>query len=214
MNKISKNKSLSSRLWLERQARDPYVKRARKDGYRSRAAFKLLEIDDKFRLIRNATRIADLGAAPGGWSQVLAERSADDAKIAAVDLLPFDPLDKTRQFLGDFEDEATQTAMADYLGEKADLIVSDMAPPTVGHAQTDHLRIMNLVESSQIFALNFLQDDGSFIAKVFQGGKEKDFAESLKKDFQKVCFFKPKASRDASVEIYVVAMGFNNSVQE
>ncbi|MDR0968056.1 MAG: RlmE family RNA methyltransferase [Holosporaceae bacterium] len=201
-------KSSSSRSWLERQARDPYVKQARKDGYRSRAAFKLIEIDDKFRLIKTAKRIADIGAAPGGWSQILSERSSDDAKIAAIDLSQFDPVERVRQFIGDFEDEKNQTAIMDYLGRKADLVVSDMAPSTIGHAQTDHICMMNLVESAYAFALNFLQDGGSFVAKIFQGGREKAFFESLKKNFQNARFFKPKASRDMSVEIYVVATGF------
>ncbi|MDR2781191.1 MAG: RlmE family RNA methyltransferase [Holosporaceae bacterium] len=204
--KIKGNRSLSSRLWLDRQINDPYVKLAQKEGYRSRAAFKLMEMDDKFRLIKNAKHIVDLGAAPGGWSQVLAQRSADDAKIAAVDLLPFNPMEKVQQFLGDFEN--FQTDIMDYLGQKADLIISDIAPSTIGHAQTDHLRIMNLVDSAYLFAENALQKGGAFIAKIFQGGKEKLFAEALKNDFQKVCFFKPKSSRNLSSEIYIVAIGF------
>ena len=205
---ITGNKSLSSRLWLDRQMRDPFVKQAHKDGYRSRAAFKLIEIDDKFHLIKNAKCIVDIGAAPGGWSQLLSQRSSDDARIAAIDLLQFAPLDKVQQFFGDFENEKNQQRIIDYLGQKADLIVSDIAPSTMGHAQTDHLRMMRLVRSAYAFAENVLHEGGSFVAKIFQGGQEKAFLEQLKKDFDKAMFFKPKASRSLSVEIYVVAMGY------
>ncbi len=205
---ITGNKSLSSRLWLDRQMRDPFVKQAHKDGYRSRAAFKLIEIDDKFHLIKNAKCIVDIGAAPGGWSQLLSQRSSDDARIAAIDLLQFSPLDKVKQFFGDFEDEKNQQAIIKYLGQKADLIVSDIAPSTMGHAQTDHLRMMRLVRSAYTFTENVLREGGCFVAKIFQGGQEKAFLEQLKKDFDKAMFFKPKASRSLSVEIYVVAMGY------
>jgi 23S rRNA (uridine2552-2'-O)-methyltransferase len=204
--KIKGTRSLSSRLWLDRQINDPYVKLAQREGYRSRAAFKLMEADDKYRLIKNAKHIVDLGAAPGGWSQVLAQRSPAAAKIAAIDLLPFHPIEKIQQFFGDFEN--FRSVITDYLEQKADLIVSDMAPSTMGHAQTDHLRIMNLAESAYSFAENVLKKDGSFVAKIFQGGKEKLFAETLKSNFQKVCFFKPKSSRNLSSEIYIVAIGF------
>lgn len=200
--------SLSSRLWLERQSKDPYVKLAKKENYRCRAVFKLQEIDEKFSLIKNAKNIVDLGAAPGGWSQFLSERSSTDAKIAAVDLLQFRGIDKVKQFIGDFEEPAVQKSVIDYLGTKADLIVSDMAPSTTGHAQTDHLKIMRLVESAFFFAQNLLTKNGNFAAKIFQGGSEKQFVENLKKYFDKVCFFKPKASRSLSFEIYVVALGF------
>lgn len=205
---ITGNKSLSSRLWLDRQMRDPFVKQAHKDGYRSRAAFKLIEIDDKFHLIKNTKCIVDIGAAPGGWSQLLSQRSSEDTRIAAIDLLQFAPLDKVKQFFGDFEDEKNQQAIIKYLGQKADLIVSDIAPSTMGHAQTDHLRMMRLVRSAYAFAENVLREGGSFVAKIFQGGQEKAFLEQLKKDFDKAMFFKPKASRSLSVEIYVVAMGY------
>jgi 23S rRNA (uridine2552-2'-O)-methyltransferase len=203
---VKGNRSLSSRMWLDRQINDPYVKSARKEGYRSRAAFKLAEIDDKFHLIRNAKYIADLGAAPGGWSQVLAQRSSDDAKIAAVDLSAFHPLEKVRQFRGNFED--LQADIIDYLQQKADLIVSDMAPPVMGHAPTDHIRIMGLAESAYAFAENALGEGGAFAVKIFQGGREKSFAELLKNNFCKVCFFKPKSSRNLSSEIYLIAIGF------
>jgi 23S rRNA (uridine2552-2'-O)-methyltransferase len=211
--KITGKRSLSSRLWLDRQMKDMYVKQARKSSYRSRAVFKLMEIDNKFHLVRSAKCIIDLGAAPGSWSQLLSERSPDSAKIVAVDLQNFTPIEKVKQILHDFEDESTQREIIECLPhQKADLIVSDMAPATIGHAQTDHLRIMNLVQSAYDFAENILNNEGSFVTKLFQGGKEKDFVENLKKDFQKVSFFKPKASRDLSAEIYVVAIGFKKCI--
>lgn len=205
---IKGNKSLSSRLWLDRQMNDPFVKQAHKEGFRSRAAFKLMEIDDKFRLIKNAKCIVDVGAAPGGWSQLLSQRSSDDTKIAAIDLLKFSPIDKVTQFFGDFEDEKNQQQIVDFLGQKSDLIVSDIAPSTTGHSQTDHLRMMRLVNTVYAFAENVLIDGGAFVAKIFQGGQEKSFLDMLKQNFQKASFFKPKSSRALSVEIYVVAIGF------
>ena len=204
--KIKGKMSLSSRLWLNRQMNDPYVKRAHKEGYRSRAAYKLQEIDEKFKLIKKSKRIIDLGAAPGGWCQLLSQKSSEDAKIVAIDLLNFDEIPKVQQFIGDFEDKENQKKIIEALGQKADLIVSDMAPSTVGHAQTDHLRIMNLVISAYDFALNTLTPGGSFVAKIFMGGKEKQFFERVKKDFTKAYFFKPKSSRSVSVEIYVVGI--------
>lgn len=213
--KISKKVSDSSRRWLSRQMKDPYVKKAVDDGYRSRAAYKLIEIDDKYHLIKGATRIADIGAAPGGWSQILQARSADNAKIAAVDLLKFAPFDeKVRQFIGDFENEEIQRQIIDYFGGKADLIVSDMAPATSGHRQSDHLRIMGLAESAFYFAQQILRHGGSFVAKIFQGGEEKAFFELLKRNFQKAHFFKPKASRTESVEIYMIAIGYNGKEKQ
>ena len=207
--KLSGKFSESSRRWLDRQNRDPYVKKAINEGYRSRAAYKLIEIDDKFHLIRNAKTIVDIGAAPGGWSQVLAERSTSNAKIAAVDLLKFNPIDdKVRQFFGDFENENLQKEIMEYLDDYADLVVSDMAPATLGHRQSDHLCIMGLVENAYFFAQQVLKNGGAFIAKIFQGGGEKKFFDTLKKEFQIARFFKPKASRTESVEIYVVAIGY------
>lgn len=205
---IRGKRSLSSRLWLNRQVNDPYVKLAHKEGYRCRASYKLMEIDDKFKLIKKSKFIVDLGAAPGGWSQLLGQRSSDEAKIASVDLLNFDALPKVQQFIGDFTNEEIQKNTINYLGRKADLIVSDMAPSTTGHPQTDHLKIMNLVSSAYDFALKTLATRGSFVAKIFMGGKEKSLFERIKKDFETACFFKPKASRDSSAEIYVVGISF------
>ncbi|MDR1551390.1 MAG: RlmE family RNA methyltransferase [Holosporaceae bacterium] len=199
----------SSRVWLSRQMKDPYVKRAYHEGYRSRAAFKLLEIDDKFRLIRNAKFIIDLGSAPGGWSQVLAERSVNkNAVIASIDLQPFHSLDRIVQFCGDFEDKNLRLQIINYFPEKVSLIASDMAPPTSGHASIDHIRIMMLAESTWLFAQNMLANNGNLIIKLFQGSREKAFLESLRTSFRKVCFFKPKSSRSESSEIYVIAVGF------
>lgn len=211
--RINKKKiSGSSRRWLDRQLRDPYVKQAVNEGYRSRAAYKLIEIDEKFHLIKNAKRIVDIGAAPGGWSQILAQRSSFDAKIAAIDLLKISPInDKVGIFLGDFENGELQKQVIDYLDDRADLIVSDMAPATLGHRQSDHLRIMGLVESAYSFAQNFLRKGGSFVAKIFQGGEEKAFFELVKSQFGVARFFKPKASRTESVEIYVVAIGYGGT---
>lgn len=205
--------SHSSRMWLDRQLTDPYVKKALKDGYRSRAAYKLTETDDKYHIIRNAKRIIDLGAAPGGWCQVLSERSSDDAKIVAIDLLPFAPINKVTQITGDFEDEELQGEILRCLNAKADLIVSDIAPSTVGHHQSDHLRIMRLVESAYYFTQNTLKNGGSFVAKIFQGGEEKKFFDLIKQDFQKTSFFKPKSSRSNSSEIYIVALCYKKEIR-
>lgn len=208
--KISGKRSLSSRLWLNRQLNDAYVKKAHEEGYRSRATYKLMEIDEKFHLVKQAKCIVDLGAAPGGWSQYLSEKSSNSTKIAAIDLLKFAPIEKVQQFIGDFEDQNNQNAIIEYLGQKADLIVSDMAPATLGHSQTDHLRIMRLVKSAYFFSENMLVENGSFVVKIFQGGTEKNFVDQLKKSFKHVQFFKPKASRSLSVEIYVIATGFTS----
>ncbi|MBR1733990.1 MAG: RlmE family RNA methyltransferase [Alphaproteobacteria bacterium] len=207
--KMNKKMSESSRRWLTRQQKDPYVKKAADEGYRSRAAYKLIEIDDKFHLIKSAKCIVDIGAAPGGWSQVLAQRSSAETKIAAIDLLKISPIDeKVRIFRGDFEDEQLQQQIIAYLDSLADLIVSDMAPATIGHRQSDHLRIMGLVESAYYFAQHFLKKGGCFISKIFQGGEEKVFFDLIKSQFETARFFKPKSSRTESVEIYVIAIGY------
>jgi 23S rRNA (uridine2552-2'-O)-methyltransferase len=206
--KITGKRSLSSRLWLDRQRRDLYVKQARREGYRSRAVFKLMEMDDKFHLTKNAKTIVDLGAAPGGWCQLLSERVEEDARIAAIDLVNFPSIPRVEQFIGDFTAEENQQKMVDYFGCKIDLVLSDMAPSSIGHPATDHQRLMNLVRGAHRFVKNVLTDRGNFITKIFQGGEEKKFFEELREDFEKVCFFKPKSSRSPSAEIYVVALGF------
>jgi 23S rRNA (uridine2552-2'-O)-methyltransferase len=202
-----KKRSLSSRTWLNRQVNDPYVKKARQSGYISRASFKLIEMNDKFRLIDSAKKIIDIGAAPGGWSQVLSRISVDDAIIAGIDIRDFPPIDKVKQFLGNFEDTNVQQSIADYV-EYADLVLSDMAPATTGDSQTDHIRIMQMAECAYSFAASILREKGKFVVKVFQGGMEKSFLEQLKKKFDRICFFKPKSSRSMSSEIYIIAIGF------
>lgn len=205
--KISGKRKLSSRRWIDRQQRDLYVKKAVSEGYRSRAAYKLLEIDDKFKFIKNSKIIIDIGAAPGGWSQVLIERS-DNAKIVAVDLLDFPSIVGVKQVIGDFEDVSIQNEIINYCGDKVDLIVSDIAPSTVGHRRSDHLRIMRLVEDVFDFTQGIIIDGGNFVTKIFQGGEEKLFSDLLKNSFEKVCFFKPKSSRKESVEIYIIALHY------
>lgn len=207
--KFDKKFSGSSRTWLTRQQNDMYVKRAVSEGYRSRAAYKLMEIDDKFRLIKSANKIIDIGASPGGWSQVLDQRSCPDSKIAAIDLLHFASVsEKVTQFFGDFEDEEIQRKIADFLDNSADLIVSDMAPATIGHRQSDHWRIMRLVESAYYFSQGILREGGAFLAKIFHGGDEKEFFEKIRKDFNTAKFFKPKSSRSESTEVYVIGIGY------
>jgi 23S rRNA (uridine2552-2'-O)-methyltransferase len=151
----------------------------------------------------------DLGAAPGGWSQVLSQRSSADARILAVDVLSFDSVEKVEQIRGNFEDENVRRHIIDYLERGVNLVASDMAPSTIGHAQTDHARIMKLVESAYLFALDILEKEGSFVAKIFQGGREKNLFDSIKQNFRQVRFFKPKSSRTLSSEIYIVARGLN-----
>jgi 23S rRNA (uridine2552-2'-O)-methyltransferase len=204
--KTAKKRSPASAEWLRRQLNDPYVTAAKQQGWRSRAAFKLLELDDRFHVIRRDARVLDLGAAPGGWSQVAIRRGA--RLVVGVDLLPVDPIPGTTQILGDFNDPGMPDRLASALGGKADLVLSDMAPNTTGHAATDHVRIMALAELAVDFAREVLAPDGSFVAKVFQGGSERAMLEALKRDFASVRHAKPPASRKESSELYVVAMGF------
>lgn len=204
--KTAKKRSAASARWLARQLNDPYVIAAKQQGWRSRAAFKLLELDDKFKLIRRAARVVDLGAAPGGWVQVAVKRGA--ASVVAVDLLPMDPLAGAVVLQGDFSDPDMPARLTAALGGQADLVLSDMAPNTTGHAATDHLRIMALAEMAGAFAIEVLAPGGSFVAKVFQGGSEKTMLETLKRHFASVRHAKPPASRKDSTELYVVATGF------
>jgi len=199
----------SSRRWLERQLNDPYVTAARQQGWRSRAAFKLLELDDRFHLINPGARVLDLGAAPGGWSQVAVKRGA--GSVLGIDLLPIDPVTGAVFLRGDFLDETMPDILMTAMGGKPDLILSDMAPNTTGHTATDHIRIMALADLASEFALTALADGGSFVAKVFQGGSERGMLDSLKRDFASVRHAKPPASRKESSELYVVAMGFRGA---
>ena len=206
--RTAKGRTKASQRWLERQLNDPYVRAARQKGLRSRAAFKLIEMDDKHRLLRPGARVLDLGAAPGGWTQVAVERTAPSGRVVAVDLLPMDPVPGATAIQGDFQDQAVADAALEALGGSADLVLSDMAPNTTGHGATDHLRIMALAELALDTALAALSPGGGFVAKVFQGGGERSFLEALKRNFRAVRHVKPPASRKDSSELYVVATGF------
>ena len=207
--RTAKRRTPASQRWLARQLNDPYVAAAKQQGWRSRAAFKLLELDDRFHLIRRGARVVDLGAAPGGWTQVAVQRGA--AQVVAVDLLPMDPVPGAIVLQGDFTEPAMPQRLAEALGGKVDLVLSDMAPNTTGHAATDHLRIMALAEAALEFAVEVLAEGGSFVAKVFQGGAERAMLEQLKRRFATVRHAKPPASRKESSELYVVATGFRGS---
>jgi 23S rRNA (uridine2552-2'-O)-methyltransferase len=202
----SKPRSASSRAWLERQLADPFVAAAKAKGYRSRAAFKLLELDDRFRLIRRGAAALDLGCAPGGWLQALLERGA--GRVVGIDLIPTDPVPPAVILQGDFTDPACAAEALRRLEARPDLVVSDMAPNTTGHRQTDHLRIVGLVEAAADFARRNLKPGGAFVAKAFQGGETAALLAELKRDYDDARPVKPKASRSESSELYVVARGF------
>jgi 23S rRNA (uridine2552-2'-O)-methyltransferase len=204
----SKTRTPAQRAWLERQLNDPYVTRAKREGYRSRAAYKLIEIDDKYHLIKRGGRVADLGAAPGGWSQVAAQRVAPDGKVVAIDLLDMPPVPGVDFLQLDFMADDAPAKLKDMLGGPADLVLSDMAANATGHRKTDHLRIMGLVEAAVQFAREVLKPGGAFLAKVLQGGTEGALLTELKRDFATVRHIKPGASRSDSSELYVLATGF------
>jgi 23S rRNA (uridine2552-2'-O)-methyltransferase len=205
--KTARGRTASSTRWLERQLNDPYVKQAKAEGYRSRAAFKLLELDDRFGLLRSAQRVVDLGIAPGGWSQVVRKR-APKATIAGIDLLPTEPIDGVTILQLDFMADEAPAALSEALGGPPDLVLSDMAANTVGHKQTDHLRTMGLVELAAHFAVETLAAGGAFVAKVLAGGTDAALLTLLKQHFRTVKHAKPPASRKGSSEWYVVAQGF------
>ena len=199
-------RTTGSQKWLLRQLNDPYVRAAKEQGWRSRAAFKLTELDDRFHLIKKGARCIDLGAAPGGWTQVLVRRGA--ARVVGVDLLEVEPVTGATIIQGDFTDDTMPTRLQGLLGGRADLVLSDMAPNTTGHTDTDHVRIMGLAELALHFAVDLLEPGGGFVAKVFQGGSERTLLDTLKKHFAQVRHAKPPASRKESSELYVVATGF------
>jgi 23S rRNA (uridine2552-2'-O)-methyltransferase len=203
-----KRKSISSRRWLERQLNDPYVARARREGLRSRAAFKLAEIDDKARFLNKGARVIDLGAAPGGWSQVAAQRVGSAGRVVAIDVLAMTPVAGVDFVQLDFLDPSAPEKLKAMLGGAADVVLSDMAANTTGHARTDHLKIMALVEAAIEFAREVLAPGGSFLAKVLQGGTEAALLAALKHDFRQVKHVKPAASRADSAELYLLATGF------
>ncbi len=210
--KSARGRSNSSTRWLQRQLNDPYVKRAHDEGWRSRAAFKLIEIDDKQNLLKPGMRIVDLGCAPGGWLQVAAKRTGstpDDPHIVGIDYLEMEPVPGCIILHKDFtEDDAPQMLIDALGGHKADLVLSDMAAPTTGHKATDHLRIIALVELAADFAIQILKPGGTFVAKVFQGGTEHELLAELKRSFATTAHIKPPASRKDSAESYLIAKGF------
>ena len=208
--KTARGRTAASTRWLERQLNDPYVKRAKAEGYRSRAAYKLIELDQKFGFLRGAKRVVDLGIAPGGWSQVVKKRHPA-AIVVGIDLLPVDPIEGVTIAQMDFMDDAAPGWLTDQLGGPADLVLSDMAANTVGHQQTDHLRTMGLVEAGAHFAIEVLKPGGAFIAKSLAGGSDADLVALLKRNFATVKHAKPPASRTGSSEWYVVAQGFKGA---
>jgi 23S rRNA (uridine2552-2'-O)-methyltransferase len=217
--KTGKNRTLSSKLWLERQLNDPYVARARREGYRSRAAYKLIEIDDKHHLFKPGMRVADLGAAPGGWSQIAAARvragtgtGPGTGRVAAIDLLEMPPIAGVEFVQLDFLDNAAPDRLKAMLGGPADVVLSDMAANATGHRKTDHLRIMALAETAAEFAGEVLAPGGAFLCKVLQGGTENALLARLKRDFKSVKHVKPAASRADSAELYLLATGYRGTV--
>lgn len=209
--KSSRGRTTSQQKWLQRQLNDPYVARAKREGFRSRAAFKLIEIDEKLHLLRRGMRVVDLGAAPGGWSQVAAKKigvSEDNGKIVAIDLLEMDPVTGVTFAQMDFLDPKAPEQLLAMLDGQADVVLSDMAANATGHKKTDHLKIVALVELAAEFARQVLAPGGSFIAKVIQGGTEGSLLADLKRDYSTVRHLKPAASRADSAELYLVATGF------
>ena len=208
--RTAKGRTASSTRWLERQLNDPYVKRAKAENYRSRAAYKLLELDERFGFLKGARAVVDLGIAPGGWSQVV-RRTTPQAKVVGIDLLPTDPIEGVTILQMDFMDEAAPEQLQRALGGPADLVLSDMAANTVGHQQTDHLRTMALVEAGLEFARDVLRPGGAYVAKVLAGGADHGLVAELKRNFSTVKHAKPPASRKDSSEWYVVAQGFKGA---
>jgi 23S rRNA (uridine2552-2'-O)-methyltransferase len=205
--RTAKGRKVSSTRWLERQLNDPYVKKAKAENYRSRAAYKLLELDERFGLLKGVKAVVDLGIAPGGWSQVV-RRRLSHSNVVGIDLLPTEPIDGVTILQMDFMDDTAPDKLRDALGGPADLVLSDMAANTVGHPQTDHLRTMALVEAGLEFAREVLRPGGAYVAKVLAGGADNDLVAELKRNFTTVKHAKPPASRKDSSEWYVVAQGF------
>lgn len=208
----NKERTPSSRAWLARHVNDPYVQAAKQAGWRSRAAFKLLEINDKYKILHPAMRVVDLGAAPGGWAQVAASMVGERGKVVALDILPISPLAGVITLVADFYAPTTVAALREALGGKAQLVLSDMAPNTTGVRDVDHLRIMALAEAALDFAEQTLSLDGAFVCKLFQGATQQDFVAGLKQRFKQVRYFKPQSSRQESSELYLVAQGFKGAL--
>ena len=210
--RTAKGRKISSTLWLERQLNDPYVKRAKAEGYRSRAVYKLLELDEKFEFLKGSKRVLDLGIAPGGWTQLVRKR-LPKATVVGIDLLPVDPIDGATILQMDFMDDTAPERLIEELGGAPDLILSDMAANTVGHPQTDALRTLGLVEAALDFAIQTLAPGGDFVAKVFAGGADSALVAEMKRNFTTVKHAKPPASRKGSVEWFVVAQGFKGRAE-
>ncbi|MCA0246995.1 MAG: RlmE family RNA methyltransferase [Proteobacteria bacterium] len=213
--KTARGRTTSSQRWLQRQLNDPYVAEAKKRGYRSRAAFKLLQLDDQFRFLKPGARVVDLGAAPGGWTQVAVERVKAGAKggkgvgvVVGIDITPVEPVPGATVLAKDFYDDDAPAELTALLGGPADVVLSDMAAAATGETQVDHMRIMGLAEAAHDFARQILKPGGTFVAKVLRGGTERTLLDLLKKDFTKVRHVKPEASRADSAEMYVVGTGF------
>lgn len=211
--KTARGRKPSSTRWLQRQLNDPYVHEARLLGYRSRAAFKLIELDDRFHILKPGLRVVDLGAAPGGWTQVAVQRVGPKGKIVGMDILEYDPVPGAITMQGDFLADDSPIRLKEALDGLAEVVISDMAAPTTGHPPTDHIRIIALVEVALHFALEVLAPGGTFVAKVFQGGTEKTLLDMLKRNFTTVRHAKPPASRKESAETYVVAMGYKGTTE-
>jgi len=210
--KTAKGRTTASVRWLERQLNDPYVRLAKAEGYRSRAAYKLTELDERFKFLKGSKRVIDLGIAPGGWAQVV-RKVCPKAVVVGIDLLPVDPIDGVTILEMDFMSDAAPGLLAETLGGEADLVLSDMAANTVGHQQTDHLRTMGLVEAAALFAAEVLRPGGCFVAKVLAGGADSSLVAALKRDFTTIKHAKPPASRKESSEWYVVAQGFKGRAE-
>jgi 23S rRNA (uridine2552-2'-O)-methyltransferase len=208
--KDQKRRTLSSRTWLERQISDPYVARAKREGFRSRAAYKLSEIDDKYHLLKEGSRVVDLGAAPGGWSEIALKRIGPKGRVIALDILEFKPMTGVEFLKLDFLDNTAPDRLKEMLSGNADVVLSDMAANATGHRPTDHLRIMALAEAAVEFAREVLAKGGSFLCKVLQGGTETALLAELKRDFENVKHVKPPASRADSAELYLLARGFRH----
>ena len=206
--KTARGRKLSSTQWLQRQLNDPYVARARAEGYRSRAAYKLIELDDKFGFLKPGGRVVDLGAAPGGWCQVAVARTGGKGRVVGIDYLGMEPVDGAEVLEMDFTDPGAPERLKALIGGGADVVMSDMAAPTTGHRATDHMRIVALAEDALDFAEEVLAPGGAYLAKVLQGGSERTLLDRMKRRFAKVSHAKPAASRQDSAEMYVVATGF------
>ncbi len=208
--KSTKGRKASSTRWLARQLNDPYVAEAKAKRFRSRAAFKLIELDDKFHFLKRGSRVLDLGAAPGGWSQVAAARVGREGRVVAADILDIEPIAGVETLQADLLDAATPTRLKEALGGAAEIVLSDMAAPTTGHRATDHLRTLALFEAALDVAEDVLKPGGAFVGKVFQGGATKDLLARVKQNFRDVRHVKPPSSRSESVELYLVALGFKS----